>query len=256
MAKDKSTSIRWAIDELTSQREELEGRLKIARKRDETSALIDEVHAQKEALQTRIAALEEGFNISSELVDIPVSDIETEVLKINNKLGIAQERLESLEQEEYFAELGNKLNRSSEKDDEIPNSHSDEDVSENISDSSPTNFENTESIFEQNPEITHSSISGEKKPTTLLMKSTSNRIQSEDTDDTSSVTRVSQETLISSDEKNISQMDAQTVSLEETSSRLGIEPEFLKEKGIQAILRMVERNGGKLCFPLEVEQLD
>ena len=45
-------------------------------------------------------------------------------------------------------------------------------------------------------------------------------------------------------------------SLEETALQLGIEPSFLAEKGLNAILRMISRNGGKLTFPLEVEQID
>jgi len=48
----------------------------------------------------------------------------------------------------------------------------------------------------------------------------------------------------------------QTVlSLEETAKQLGIEPDFLAEKGINAILRMIARNGGKLSFPLELDQI-
>jgi hypothetical protein len=45
-------------------------------------------------------------------------------------------------------------------------------------------------------------------------------------------------------------------SLEETAKILGIEPDFLAEKGLQAILRMIARKGGKLSFPLEVEQIN
>jgi hypothetical protein len=43
--------------------------------------------------------------------------------------------------------------------------------------------------------------------------------------------------------------------LEETAKQLGIEPDFLAEKGINAILRMIARNGGKLSFPLELDQI-
>ena len=43
----KSSSLRWAIGELSKQKEELSSKLSIARKRDDTSSLIDEVNAQK-----------------------------------------------------------------------------------------------------------------------------------------------------------------------------------------------------------------
>ena len=43
-------------------------------------------------------------------------------------------------------------------------------------------------------------------------------------------------------------------NLQETAENLGVEQEFLVEKSVQAVLRMIARNGGKLSFPLEVEQ--
>ena len=46
----KVDSLHWAIEELSKQRQELDGKIKIARKREETGSLIEEVHAQKDAL--------------------------------------------------------------------------------------------------------------------------------------------------------------------------------------------------------------
>ena len=75
MQNDKTASIKWAIEELSKQKEEIEGKLSVARKRDETSELITEVLAQKDALQKRISALEDGLKVSSDLVQAPVSDL-------------------------------------------------------------------------------------------------------------------------------------------------------------------------------------
>ena len=47
--KNSSSSLRWAIDELSKQKKELSSKLIIA-KRDNTSSLIEEVNAQKIAL--------------------------------------------------------------------------------------------------------------------------------------------------------------------------------------------------------------
>ena len=57
MDNSKSSSLRWVLDELTKQKEELSSKLRIAKKRDDTSSLIDEVHAQKIALDKRISPL-------------------------------------------------------------------------------------------------------------------------------------------------------------------------------------------------------
>ena len=70
-SKTKTGSLKWAIDELSKQREDLDVKLKVAQKRDDTNSLIEEVFAQKKALEQRISALEEGLRVSSELVDIP-----------------------------------------------------------------------------------------------------------------------------------------------------------------------------------------
>ena len=50
-SESKTSSLRWAIDELSKQKEELISKLSIAQKREDTNSLIDEVNAQKEALE-------------------------------------------------------------------------------------------------------------------------------------------------------------------------------------------------------------
>ena len=45
----KASSLHWAIDELSKQREDLDAKLKVAKKRDETNSLIEEVMAQKKS---------------------------------------------------------------------------------------------------------------------------------------------------------------------------------------------------------------
>ena len=107
--KNSSSSLRWAIDELSKQKEDLSSKLKIAKKRDDTNSLIAEVQAQKDALSKRISSLEQGLQVSSKLVEKPVSSIESEINQVNDKLEIAKDRLNKLEQEEYLEELGKKL---------------------------------------------------------------------------------------------------------------------------------------------------
>ena len=108
--ESKSSSLRWAIEELSKQKEELSSKLSVAQKREDTNSLIDEVNAQKEALEKRISSLNDGFKASSELVDEPLGLLEEELSKVDDKLEIAQDRLNTLEQEEYLEELGRKLN--------------------------------------------------------------------------------------------------------------------------------------------------
>ena len=255
--ESKTASLEWAIGELSKQREELEGKLKVARKRDETSALIDEVHAQKEALEKRISSLKEGLSVSSELVEDEVDSLEETISTVDEKLGLAQERLEALEQEEYLEELGRKLNgdQYSETDFEEPSSE-DELPDLAIEASSPLSEGESSPLSDTDPQL-HASV--ESSPTPVLMKSPSNRIETDQEEELSVASSVATEEAPPSrlPEENSLELcsDVTAASLEECAKSLGLEPEYLLNKGMQAVLRMIARNGNKISFPLEVDQL-
>ena len=247
-SESKSSSLRWAIDELSKQKEELSSKLSIAQKREDTSSLIEEVNAQKKALEKRISSLEEGFKASSELVDEPVANLTEELEKIDDKLEIAQDRLNTLEQEEYLEDLGRKLNGDishipSSEIEHIPNPSVD---SQTLEEPVPlANFENPSSSLESLP-----------SPTPVLMKSPSNRIETEEetSEDTSS--RMTENDSVIAETKNNLSAPMKTQGLEDCAKSLGVEPEFLINQGMQAVLRMIARNGNKISFPLEVDQIE
>ncbi len=257
--QNKTSSLKWAIDELSKQREDLDAKLKIAHKRDETNALIDEVMAQRKALEQRISALKDGLRVSSDLVDAPCTDLESEIGKIDEKLEIAQERLQAIEQEEYLEELGKKLNRShspeAEESSNLPNIKSEAQVDSFVEDldvSNQTLKPQFSSSLQKNPPLTEeiSQISSfPESSTPTLMKATSNRIQA------TVIDKPTQEKSVEETTNTLAMDNTSAASLEETAKILGIEPDFLAEKGLQAILRMIARRGGKLSFPLEVDQI-
>ena len=242
---EKVKSLEWAIEELSKQREELDGKLKIARKREETGSLIEEVNAQRDALDQRISALHDGLKVSSELVDTPVDFLEDEISKINDKLEIAQERLQSLEQEQYLEELGRKLNRTHE-----------EEIAVDISTSENTFISEQTSLVENPTGKSKIASSFVKEPgtTTQTMATTRNRIETEET--SSSRLPEQTETEVQESVKSETTESVPVEGLEETAAKLGVEPEFLVEKGTNALLRMIARNGGQLRFPLEIDQID
>jgi hypothetical protein len=247
----KLKSLQWAIGELSKQKGELEGKLKVALKRDETSALIDEVHAQKDALEKRISSLQEGLRVSSDLVDDQAEGLAETISTVDEKLAIAQERLEALEQEEYLEELGRKLNGDYSVEDTIGSDKEDIEAVEFPETVDPP------STF-ANPEVTSQASSDLQSTTaTALMKSPSNRIETEEEETTSS-SRIATEAASSSplSESNFELCQEVTAtSLEECAKQLGMEPEYLLNKGMQAVLRMIARNGNQISFPLEVEQV-
>ena len=252
-SESKSSSLRWAIDELSKQKEELSSKLSIAQKREDTNSLIDEVNAQKEALEKRISSLEDGFKASSELVDEPLGLLEEELNKVDDKLEIAQDRLNSLEQEEYLEELGRKLNG------DLSSEDTDEKNTSIIRDT-PIELSNEPegqaSSNEFQPTDTKSSLQNLSSPTPVLMKAPANRIETEEEIVEESPSRVISSEIISKESKIEQCSPASIQNLEECANALGIEPDFLLNKGLQAVLRMIGRNGNKISFPLEVEQVE
>ena len=243
----KTKSLHWAISELSKQREDLDAKLKIAHKRDETNALIEEVMAQRKALEQRISALEDGLKASSELVDVPCDELESEMQKINEKLEIAKERLHTIEQEEYLEELGKSLNRANPEHRSQYSNESNEADTSAIHDLGLTPPSSTPTSSSTEFAATEGASSSSTAPTIIKPMKASNRLPSTEAAKTTTTT--------STLEKPAPVSEQTSLSLEQTALQLGIEPDFLAEKGINAILRMIARNGGKLSFPLEVDQI-
>ena len=252
--KKKASSLNWAIGELSKQRDDLEEKIQVARKRDETGELIQEVNAQKKALDKRISSLQDGLKASSQLIDESVFSLEEELQKVDDKIVIAKNRLNSLEQEEYLEELGRKLNGDF-KEEESMHSIENEQLNESQNDPSLASQNLTSGSSSEDTELASSSLQPLQSPTPVLMKSPTNRIETEEAVE-DSASRVPPAAIVS-DQSKFEQCSPVTAkSIEECANALGMEPEYLLNKGMQAVLRMISRNGNKVSFPLEVEQVD
>jgi hypothetical protein len=244
-SNNKVKSLEWAIEELFKQKEDLGGKLKIALKREETGSLIDEVNAQKDALDQRISALEDGLKVSSELVDTPVHNLEEDISAVNEKLEIAQERLATLEQEQYLEELGRKLNRS----------HGEEFIEDEVLSAESFTKEELPNVLDSLQTSSNENVSKEISTTTQTMTTPTSRIEIEE-DTTASRIPDEEANKIQQSTGMKSTIPMPVEGLEETALKLGVEPEFIVEKGTKALLRMIARNGGQLKFPLEIDQID
>lgn len=251
----KAKSLDWAIGELSKQRDDLEENIQVARKRDETGELIQEVNAQKKALDKRISSLQDGLKVSSELIDDSVSSLEEELQKVEDKIVIAKNRLKTLEEEEYLEELGKKLNGNFGTDQD---SFENKSIEQNILSDDVAPLDNSlipPSTF-SNDELSPHTTKQLTIPTPTLMKAPANRIENEEETIQENTSRVDDSQVISKVSK-LEQSPSHIVeNLEECANALGMEPEYLLDKGMQAVLRMISRNGNKMSFPLEVEQVE
>jgi hypothetical protein len=188
------------------------------------------------------------------LVDEPLGLLEEELSKVDDKLEIAQDRLNTLEQEEYLEELGRKLNGDFSED--MKENDMDKNDLTAVPYEDPNLIDSSSQIIEEvqtsSEAVLATTSSASTSPT--LMKSPVNRM--ENTTEADIQSRVSSPEGISNDIK-LEDCDPVTLqSLHQSAQTLGVEPVFLLNKGMQAVLRMVTRNGNKLSFPLEVQQLD
>ena len=223
------------------------------RKRDETNSLIEEVFAQKKALEEKNFCVRGRIKCFIATSRYALFGFGIRNVQIDEKLEIAKERLQAIEQEEYLEELGNSLNRShlenSDPTGEVGSSSEESEISviDDLELPSPAPSSMHSSISSPMAKSLPSHLSQSTASTgTPVMKSTTNRIQEQNIEADKS----------ESPKQTMSAITSPTaLSLDETAQKLGVEPEFLADKGINAILRMIARNGGKLSFPLEVEQI-
>jgi hypothetical protein len=88
------------------------------------------------------------------------------------------------------------------------------------------------------------------------MKSPTNRIETEEKTENEIETSFP-EIEVTDELTKLEQCSPVTAQgLQECAKSLGMEPDFLLNKGLQAVLRMIARNGNKVSFPLEVEQVE
>ena len=150
----------------------------------------------------------------------------------------------NLEQEQYLEELGRKLNRSH-----------DEELSEDISREEDSFILEQTSLAENFEEKSISVPSFSKNPKPLRpwqQQATELNLKKHLLQESPSKLRLTPKNLLN--QKKLEPIPVN--GLEETAAKLGVEPEFLVEKGTKALLRMIARNGGQLRFPLEIDQID
>ena len=154
--------------------------------------------------------------------------------------------MESLEQEQYLEDLGRKLNRSHEED-STENTILAEEASSH------------DEPFTLGSSATISSSESLDKGISTSTQTMTTPISRIGTEEQQATSRLPQEEATEHEPSIAIQKDISPVpveGLEETAAKLGVEPEFLVEKGTKALLRMIARNGGKLKFPLEIDQID
>ena len=250
---DRIRSLQWAIGELSKQKQSLDEKVSASRKREETEEIIQEVNAQRKALDKRISALQEGLKKSSDSGTIQEPHLRDEITGVEGKLEVARERLKVLEQDKYLEELGQNLSGKSSTNPITISSESNTDVG-GLSPALP--FESEENRVSESEPV-------KVKSNTILsdtMNEPTNRLAA--TEPEANVATVVGTTTAQKPRASISSTgslvcsEETSQSIHEAAAALDLDAEYVLEKGMQAVLRMIARNGNRMTFPLEVKHIE
>jgi len=251
---DQIRSLQWAIGELSKQKQSLDEKVSASRKREETQEIIQEVNAQRKALDKRISALQEGLKKSSDSGTIQEPHFRDEITGVEGKLEVARERLKVLEQDKYLEELGQNLSGKSPTSPITMSSESNTDAG-GLSPALP--FESEENRVSESEPV-------KVKSNTILsdtMNEPTNRLAATEPE-ANVATSVGTTTAPQKPRASISSTgslvcsEETSQSIHETAAALDLDAEYVLEKGIQAVLRMIARNGNRMTFPLEVKHIE
>ncbi|MFP6887960.1 MAG: hypothetical protein VB997_10370 [Opitutales bacterium] len=252
---DQIRSLQWAIGELGKQRSSLEEKVGATRKREETEEIIEEVIAQREALDKRIGALQEGLEKSQdESANTNPTELQEEMSEVEGKLEVARERLKVLEQDKYLEELSRNLSGQ----DPLPSTTSlpDENLEQEES-SDLARFPETDD--EQAPESKPVQVKT-NKPLSDIMTEPANRLSATESEPGVATTLATPPPVKPRAEVtsggSIFCTEETSQGIREVAAALDLDPEYVLEKGMQAVLRMIARNGHRMTFPLDVKQVE
>ena len=249
---DQIRSLQWAIGELSKQKQSLDEKVSASRKREETEEIIQEVNAQRKALDKRVSALQEGLKKSSDSGTIQEPHLRDEITGVEGKLEVARERLKVLEQDKYLEELGQNLSGKSPTSPITISSESNTDAG-GLSPALP--FESKENRVSESEPV-------KVKSNTILsdtMNEPTNRLAATEPEANvaTAVGTTAQKPRASiSSTGSLVCSEETSQSIHEAAAALDLDAEYVLEKGMQAVLRMIARNGNRMTFPLEVKHIE
>lgn len=253
---DQIRSLQWAIEKLDKEKDSLDDKMAAIRKREETEELIEEVAAQRKALDRRIGALREGLENQTASEEAGGAlKIQEKVEAVHEKLEIARERLKVLEQDRYLEELGRSLSGKGEDSAEY----------EALSSTAPEALQADEPFLASSAPSENADFqTTTTQPVFTTMSESTNRLPSAGAESSGAAAAIAEPAVktasaprpVLSSGGALACSEATSQGIREAAAALDLDPEYVLEKGMQAVLRMIVRNGHRMTFPLDVKQVE
>ncbi len=230
LREEQIHSLKWAIDELKKEKEAITFRLEESRQASELKSNLNDALSEQETLNSRIADLQGNLQeIKGEEKESPeAEDLDGEESSLEERILIASERLSALEQDRDLEHIAQRFK--GEEGDSEPAAF------DRLAINPPTNEQSMEEATREN------------------------RIKQSDPIEDSPSQPLPQLGKVDSDVKigsgSLICRESTSESLREAAAALDLDPEYLLDKSVQAVLRMIQRNKSRVTFPLEVKQVD
>ena len=228
-------SLKWAIDELEKEKIAITSRWQKSNEAKDLKASLGDALSEKQALDGHIESLEDNLLELEDGEESPaIEDLESQKSSLEERIVIASERDAAFEQDRELERIAVRF-------------RGDQFTGEN-----EVHLTSTIPLFKDTENTEHS----------MEESTTDNRLQNIGPlkePETESATRphaVEAKQLVSMGSGSIVCSEATSDSLREAAATLDLEPEYLLDKSVQAVLRMIERNKNRVTFPLEVKQVD
>tara|TARA_Y100000588_G_scaffold136385_2_gene150139 strand:- start:4593 stop:5330 length:738 start_codon:yes stop_codon:yes gene_type:complete len=231
---EQINSLKWAIKELKKEKTTIANRFEKTKQAKGLKDSLSNALNEKSSLQDRIEDLqgnlrqlgEEEYNSSLE------DKLENQKASLEERIAIASERLTALEQDRDLERIARRF-QGSEMDGDQPT-----DSSISLSKESITTDKSMEESTSEN-RLKHSSP-----------------LEEADIDSLAPIRELKPKAKPLASSGDLACSGETCEQLLVTSAALDLDPEYLLNKSLQAVLRMIERNKNRVTFPLEVKQVD
>jgi hypothetical protein len=234
LRQEQINSLKWAVDELEKEKNTIAARSLKIREASGLQTSLQEAISEQQSLNTRINEMEGGLREieGDEHESLSAEELAAQQASLQERIAIASERLSVLEQERELESIALRF-----RGEPAP----------------------VETDIDQEP-INRLSKELETTQNAMEETTTENRLQiidSIDEPENAPRARVTEtKPLVTVGSGSLACTEATSQGLREASADLDLDPEYLLDKSVQAVLRMFERNKNRVTFPLEVKQID
>lgn len=235
LRQEQINSLKWAIDELEKEKKTITTRCEKSSEAMSLKASLTDAISEQQTLDGQIEELKSNLvGLGDEDEASGVEDLENQKASLEDRIIVASERLAALEQDRELERIAMRF-------------RGDQSTGEKEVQFTPA--------IPLTKDTEHTEDSMEETTTDNRLQNIAPLKESE-TETAVRTPAVEAKTRRPSGSASIGCSEITSDGLREAATTLDLDPEYLLDKSVQAVLRMIQRNKNRVTFPLEVKQVD